>query len=405
MTTATTPTPTRLGALDGLRGVAAVVVVLWHALLTTRIPEFVPNLLGSTDSASAPTAGSVAWWLFDTPLRLLTMGINAVSVFFVLSGFVLAIPVFRGRSLNLWSYFPRRVLRLWLPSAAAVLLAVIVIATTGQDPKQAESAWGAEFSVTSLNPTTILRSFFLITGTNDYNNPLWSLKWEMLFSLFLPVALVIGLTVRDARVLWSAVAATALISGYGDSMQVSALQYASMFLVGVFVARIVAQRTGVPRPRRSWTTAILGVALIAVPDAYRTLADGDMHGPFGRLLSACVVLGAALLVYALTIPSGLTRVFASRPVHALGRISFSLYLVHAPLLLAGVHVFGDASLALTLTVPLSFVIAGVFTRWVEEPSARLARAAGDRAAALMSDVSATPSSGRRRDAPARSRRR
>ena len=116
---ASKPSP-RLAALDGLRGFAAVIVVLWHASLTvSMLGEHIPmhisdefNQLG-TDAA----VGSPAWWVYETPLRVLTMGTNAVTIFFVLSGFVLILPMLRGRQLNMWAYYPRRIARLWIPSA------------------------------------------------------------------------------------------------------------------------------------------------------------------------------------------------------------------------------------------------------------------------------------------------
>lgn len=393
-TNARVDTTSRLGGLDGLRGVAAVVVVIWHALLTTTIPEEVPYLIGSTETTTDPAVGSLAWWLFDTPLRLLSMGSNAVIVFFVLSGVVLAVPVFRGARLDLWNYYPRRVLRLWLPSAAAVIFAMLIITATNQDPANAESAWGREFSYTHLEPNIVMSSFFLITGSNDYNNPLWSLKWELLFSLVLPVALLIGLTLSSVTGLWAAIMAAALLSGIGEGFEVSGLQYGSMFLAGVLLARLISLRTRTPSPGVSWALAGLGLLGLAVPDIYRTVWDGDMHGHVGRPLGGFVVLGAALLVYALTVPSALTRGFASKPIAFLGRISFSLYLVHAPILLAGAHVFGDARAALWVSVPASFGIAWVFARFVEEPSARLAKAAGRKAAALANSDEREPAARR-----------
>jgi hypothetical protein len=77
----------RLPSLDGLRGVAALIVVVHHTLLT------VPSLsVAYFLDGPAAVRGSKAWWLSWTPLHLIWAGGEAVIVFFVLSGFVLALP-------------------------------------------------------------------------------------------------------------------------------------------------------------------------------------------------------------------------------------------------------------------------------------------------------------------------
>lgn len=383
--------PGRLAALDGLRGIAAVVVVAWHAMVSTGLARFAPLNLGPGDAhaGAARAPGSLEWFLLDTPLRLFTMGTNAVIVFFVLSGFVLTLPLYRGRALDLWAYYPRRVIRLWVPSAVSVVLAMAVIVLTRQDPADAESRWGALFSFPSLKLGQAASSFFLITGSDAYNNPLWSLRWEMLFSLFLPVAFLIGLRVSGVRALWAAIAVSALLSGAGAALGVDALKYGPMFLVGVFVARLFHERAAQPRAGVSWLLVLGGLVLVGAPDAARSYAGLDPFGRVSGLLDAAVVLGAAFVVFGLTIPSGISSAFASAPFRWLGRISFGLYLVHAPLILAGVHVFGSATWALLCTVPLSFAVAWLFTRYVEEPSARLARSVGERCSAAIAGLSAS----------------
>ncbi len=375
----------RVGALDGLRGFAAVVVALWHALMTTPLLDGVPRLLGSTEIDDPnPAPGTLAWWLLDTPLRLFTMGINAVSVFFVLSGVVLALPVFRGKVLDLWNYYPRRFLRLWLPSAASVLLAAAIILLTRQNPANAQSAWGTEFSHESVDLGGVVSELFLITGRHPYNNPLWSLKWEMLFSLMLPIVLLLALRLR--RGWWVAIVLLSAASGAGEALEVPGLQYVPMFLVGALIARIAVHREGTPPAWAGWVSVLVGGVMIGAPDMWRSVFGGDMQGPVGHALGGFVVLGAALVAHGLMLPGFAGTVFGSAPLRFLGRISFSLYLVHVPILSAGVHVFGDAWSALLVTIPLAFLVAWAFTRWIEEPSARLARRAGAASTATMQRV-------------------
>jgi peptidoglycan/LPS O-acetylase OafA/YrhL len=111
-------TPQRIRGLDGLRGIAALVVLVHHTLLLTQL--FVRPYV----DPSPGTFGDVYWWLTYTPLHLLWDGSTAVFVFFVLSGFVLALP-YRTRQFHWLSYYPARLIRLYLPVWVAVGLAIV----------------------------------------------------------------------------------------------------------------------------------------------------------------------------------------------------------------------------------------------------------------------------------------
>jgi peptidoglycan/LPS O-acetylase OafA/YrhL len=113
-------TSERIDSLDGLRGVAALVVLLYHTTLAfgpaslVRIPPAAPF-----DSAT--------WALTRTPLRIVWAGPEMVVIFFVLSGYVLALPAVK----RAWgwldsAYYPRRLLRLYLPVVAALAFATFL---------------------------------------------------------------------------------------------------------------------------------------------------------------------------------------------------------------------------------------------------------------------------------------
>ena len=95
-----------LSSLDGVRGIAAAIVVGFHTLPFVAIPPDVRN----------------AW--LATPLGLLVNGPAAVHIFFVLSGYVLALSAGRDRGVRaVTAFWTRRVLRIHPPYVAALLFA------------------------------------------------------------------------------------------------------------------------------------------------------------------------------------------------------------------------------------------------------------------------------------------
>ena len=103
----------RLDHLDGLRGVAAVAVVIFHlmsALMPWLVAEQQPG----------------AHWLAYTPFAVLWNGTFAVSVFFVLSGFVVTNATLR-KSDPIWIDVVIRYLRLAIPATASTLVAWLLL--------------------------------------------------------------------------------------------------------------------------------------------------------------------------------------------------------------------------------------------------------------------------------------
>jgi len=101
-------------------------------------------------------------------------------------------------------------------------------------------------------------------------------------------------------------------------------------------------------------------------------------GLLAAALTALVAASAALIVLARG-PGLLPGVLAAPPLLRLGRVSFSLYLVHVPVLAAMLHAtHGWLSpwAALAAGVPVSLLVAAAFHAWVEAPAHRLSRGVG-----------------------------
>ena len=239
------PSARRLTELDGVRGIAAVIVVVWHSLLMTE--------LGS-QITEPHELWSLQWWLFDTPLRLGSIGTQAVSVFFVLSGVVLTLPVLRRgglrRGFDPWGFYPGRFLRLWLPTIASFLLAALIVGVLPEgDVAESPSGWFRSFAFTSVDPSFVLESMVPFTGPTDLNNPTWSIHWELGFSMLLPLFLLLGLAIRESRAaIWGAIIVCGAATSIGALTWVEGAQPDSSMRIWTRIRPREGGVAGAPRP-------------------------------------------------------------------------------------------------------------------------------------------------------------
>ncbi len=368
----TSARPPRLPALDGLRGVAALVVLVFHVLLLS--PTF-----------AAPSPGvrpqEPSWWLTHTPLSLVWAGPQAVFLFFVLSGFVLALPATAG-VVHWRAYYPQRLVRLYLPVWASLVFAAVLAAVVPRRTQPALSDWYASH-VPQVGAGEAVRDGVLVLGAGWLNSPLWSLQWEVLFSLLLPLYLLLA---RSLRRLWAVklLALLVVVAGANWYWRPEVL-YLGMFGFGVLMAferqRLatlarVAFGAGAGVGARLLVVAC--VALLTVEAGL--LAIGVEGGPLSAAALPMQMAGACLAV-ALALHWDPVRRALSRPAAQwVGMRSFSLYLVHEPIAVCSGALLPSlpVGLHLALVLPVSLLVAHGFHVAVERPSHLLSRSAARR---------------------------
>ncbi|QHT55076.1 acyltransferase [Cellulomonas sp. H30R-01] len=367
------PDSRRLASLDGLRGVAALVVVVHHSFLTSAV------LLGPyLKDPVRFDPWTWQWFLTATPLHLLWDGTSAVFVFFVLSGLVLALPAASGAPARWDVYYVRRLLRLYLPVwgslAFAWVTAVLVDRHQGVGSTwlQHREAW---------SPSGLPRDALLLGGVDALNGSLWTLQWEVWFSLLLPFYLLVARLLRR----WLPVVAVGLLALVGVGWVVNSLgplRYLPVFGLGVVMAferdRLHRLAAALDARRRGWTLAYAGVvvAVSAYWLIFLVTTPSELVAAFGHTTG---VAGAALAVFCAWHGPALRRLLESPPVQWLGTRSFSLYLVQEPVVTA-VAIAWTATVGPGLTVavaiPVSLACAALFYVVVERPSHRLSQRAG-----------------------------
>jgi peptidoglycan/LPS O-acetylase OafA/YrhL len=364
----------RIHSLDGIRGIAALVVLVHHTAL------LFPSLAATYyDKTPAETGGTV-WWLSHTPLHLLWEGDSAVYIFFILSGVVLTLP-FMEKPFRAKVFFPQRLLRLYLPIWAAVLFAaitVILVPRTGD----IGNAW-LDARVENVTALVLSLDLTLVLGPGGVATPLWSLQWEILFSLALPIYLWLAIKWRGhletkLGISILVICSSAFIGGTLGSV----LKYLPMFMMGVVMITERDSLTGwaiaISRRKGYWPAAFfLGVLLLAARWYVVPLTTSEhLH----NLTIGLMVIGAGMIVFCAVYWPPLTSKLERPTAQWLGKISFSLYLIHEPILVTLAYMAGPANRpwAATAGFAISLLAAPLFFRWVERPSHNLAKAVSAR---------------------------
>jgi peptidoglycan/LPS O-acetylase OafA/YrhL len=356
----------RFDALDGLRGVASLVVVVFH-FMSAFSPDLVPD-----QSATVP------WWV-DTPVAVLYNGIFSVAVFFVLSGFVLA-----HTSQKMRTKFSRdlfiRYLRLALPATASILMAwallkAFPVATLEVRKHVTSSSLGLTYQGDIPSIFVALKDGLFgifVQGGGLFNGVLWTMKFELIGSfgvytffqfcrtrrLFLGLIILAALVLLRAPTAYVAFALGSLLYiAWADGKIISPSWALMLFSIGLILGsqgKGFAERHG----------------LEAIKQSIRPGNTGGLIYPIGALFLVAGVLYAPQL----------KNFFSNKLCKFLGEISFPLYLVHVPIIytiaalaVVGFNAFDHKSLIAIFGgfILLAIIVAYLFERYVDQPTLRL----------------------------------
>jgi len=359
----------RLHALDGLRGIAAFIVVLHHVSLIAEPVSQPPGEL---------VPWSAWWWVERTPLKLLTAGHEAVIVFFVLSGVVVVLPALKRLDFSWPGLIASRVVRLLLPAWAAIVFATILLLVVPRVPEQVTGdTWLARQVQSDWSWDRLVGEFSLMIGSVPYNNVLWTLRWELLFSLLLPGFLVVAVVLRHW---WLPTGLLAVGIGVAGTVgDIEAMQYLPVFFLGTLIAVRLRALEGWSDSRgaRRLLAVVLPVSLLVLISQFLLQGVVPEGSDGAHALRGLEALGGVGVVVCAGAATGFRRFLERRVPQFLGRISFSLYLVHLPVLATITWLLGDWNwpIAGLIGVPLALLAGWGFFRVVEKPLHGVARSA------------------------------
>jgi peptidoglycan/LPS O-acetylase OafA/YrhL len=370
--------------IQGLRGVAVLVVVLFHA-------------------------------------GLLPGGYIGVDVFFVISGFLiggllLSESAATGR-VDLRRFFARRARRL-LPALALVTSATLAMSLF---------VVGVGTPLSSVSSTAKAASLFvgnlqLYRASNDYfapaaeDNPLlhtWSLSVEEQFYFVVPMLLALTCVffsakkIRTSTVFLAVLAVGALIS-FALSVLMVNQQWAPAgidspvplaffgpmtraweFAAGVFLAAYISRQPSDSNQHRpSWLPPLLGGTGALLLSISVLLLDKESRFP--GLAALGPVVATALLLAAAPHSKALNRFLEFSPLRRIGDVSYGWYLWHWPLIVMARLLWGDSAALALVAASVGLLLAGITYRLLEQPLRRNHRISGGQAALLAAVCIATP---------------
>ncbi|KAB8139965.1 acyltransferase [Chloroflexia bacterium SDU3-3] len=333
------PAPARLHYLDGMRALAALAVVALHTMQMYDTPM---------DGVAAPQLPLHQPWaqaLYAALLQLvIRLGSDAVPVFLVLSGFSLMLPAARAGDGRLpggvGRFFLRRARRILPPYYAAVLLAFALIAAVPWLAEPRGLYWDLALPAT----WQALLAHLLLVHNASYdwylkiNPPLWSIAVETQIYLLFPLLLWVWRK-------WGTLALAAAALGYGvvandlpiPLLPLSQGNYVCIFGMGMAAAAIgFAPGQGWLR-RLPWPLITLGAAAAYAAVCAASIGRLAQLPGYAPILVAGASMASGMVAMALREqagrPAGLVRRALERPaLVGVGRFSYSIYLIHAPLL-------------------------------------------------------------------------
>ncbi|KQX51975.1 acyltransferase family protein [Paenibacillus sp. Root444D2] len=362
----------RYEELDSLRGLAALFVVFVHMY------QVIPT-------------NKVSKIIFEySPLRLFISGGESVILFFVLSGFVLSLPYFNNKHSSYSSFIIKRVCRIYLPYLFAVIIAIGGKELFYTGKINGATAW-INLSWSAPINIQVIKSHLLMLGSfmSNLNPVIWSLVHEMRISIIFPLVmlLLIRLDWKKGIALGVIVSVMAIIlynvfkPASTGTEYVASLNYTAMFIIGALLAKY---RSHIAQKFTSLSNKIkvlaIAFGLVSYLFVHPSFVINAFHTipPFYRTVidSWFVTLGAVVLIIFAINSTFMSRVLRIHFVNFLGKISYSLYLIHIVIFLSMFQLLRGVlptGMILIASLFISFVVATLMYHFIEKPSIKLGR--------------------------------
>jgi peptidoglycan/LPS O-acetylase OafA/YrhL len=388
----------RYEELDAIRGVASLTVLIHHCLLVFPIlysAHFHKDI-----------SNTVIRIFSQSPFHVIWAGHEAVILFFVLSGFVLSLPFLNNTFPKYQDYLIKRVCRIYIPYIVVIFVSAILFTVFQQlgyleNSSPSTSDWFNQMWSESLDLKMILSFVFMLGyGTHNLDTATWSLVHEMRISLFFPLIMILvlkfdwkkSLTIGLGAVffLWASLlflsqrvaveSLSFLLTSFGHTFY-----YSGFFIIGALFAKHRNELGNTYSKLNSSFKTLIYISILVcytiewnVPLIGYLKYNGSSYTRvfFNTLIDYIIALSVLVLFLVILNSNGLKKVLKSSSLIYLGKISYSLYLIHPVVLLTVVHTMKDfihLPFLIFTVIVISIAISGVMYKFLELPSIELGK--------------------------------
>lgn len=314
----------KINCLHGLRGLAALIVVINHFVV-----GFYPALYSGNINEVHITNG-IEVIISKSPLNLIYQGNLSVCIFFVLSGFVLSYNFFKHVNHEIIvDGAVRRYFRLFLPVMFSMIIVYILMrlslffnikaAKVTYSSWWLGKFWSFKESIFDVLKQGLVQVFFRYSS--KYNTVLWTMTYEFYGSLLVYAIISIIGNIRNRYVFYM-VATVLLLKTY----------YLA-FVIGVILSDISVNTSVFKNINNKLITTIfliLGLFLGSYPSG---ISVDDTIYSFMKIsfldpVRFYHIIGAFLIMINVLCSKRIANILSSRIFLFLGDISFSMYLIH-----------------------------------------------------------------------------
>ena len=382
----------RIHSLDSLRGISALIVVVFHCLIS--LPTFYTAYFKHQYSNVFVKAFT------ETPLHTLWAGPEVVLLFFVLSGYVLSLPYLKHDNISYKGYVIKRFFRIYIPYLAIMLiyLVIFILLSDFRDISSLSETFNARWD----HPVT-LKAFFSYVFMLGYdmtniNGVTWSLVHAMRISIIFPliiymvkrlnlikalicglgVSLILYVLIRSFAGHYQGELTPTFIVSLSDTFY-----YCTFFVFGAVLAKYTGNIKAFLQPQKPVVKLLLlflAILLINFEWTFNSLYKIITRYSFairGSLAGEWIIALGVLILFSTVLSSPKMEWILSRRFPMwLGKMSYSLYLVHVLVIMLSARYLSlliPLQVAVVLPIILVLPVASLSYKYIELPSMNLGK--------------------------------
>lgn len=353
-------TESRFEQLDSLRGLASMSVVISH--LVGIVPIFLFELLNKT------------------PLHIIWAGHEAVILFFILSGFVLSLPYYKGKKTTYKHYIIKRVCRIYLPYLISILFSIFLIKLIPWVKIPELNRWFTG-NIGIISSKKIIEHVLFLGDydSTNFNFSIWSLVHEMRISIIFPILMyfVLLLNFKQNAMLCVLISSVSTIIGEKwssllkyDTSIVLTIKFIPFFILGALIAKYNQKLCNyyiTSSKMIKLTIAVVGLILYTFEWCF-------FRFNYFILNEWTTALGASIFIILSLNSKIIKSILLFKPIHFIGKISYSLYLFHVILMMFIVNALHGKlpfKAILVAVVVASIIFASAAYYLIEKPAIKL----------------------------------